>query len=291
MKISVVIPVRNRPHSLPRAVESALGQTNSPDEIIIVDDGSTDSTPEVGQQLARDERKVMFLRLENNGGAPIARNTGAAAASGELLAFLDSDDVWKPTKLEKQSFLLSRFPDSPAVYCGFEYHYLKRAVRVAIPKPCVTRTDLYGRNVLGGTSCVLVRRSAFKDAGRFLEGLPSCQDWELWLRLAKLGPLRSVQEPLVEYHFDGEGRISKNRANVEKGHETVFGAVNAAITDPRELKIVQAKQAIRMAEVYAKQFLDSRAVLRQVRHALRLNPTAETMYTGVKAISNLLIRN
>lgn len=291
MKVAVIIPAYNRAATLERSVESVLNQTIPVDEIIIVNDASSDNTSEVARDLCNTYRNIQLIDLESNSGAPVARNAGATASKSHFLSFLDSDDVLKPSKIEKQIDILSKNPASPAAFCGFEYHYTNRPIRISTPPPTVEASDLWGRNILGGTSCVLVRRSAFETVGGFLAGLPSCQDWELWLRLAALGPLTAVQEALVEYHFDGGGRISKNRSNVEAGHGRVFDLVNSSISDPETLRSAQASQCIRMAEVYAKQFNDGRATLEQVHRALSLHPNARNLYGGFKAIANLLVRN
>lgn len=289
MNVSVVIPVKNRPISLVRAVESASRQSIRPLEIIIVDDGSTDETPDVVSELTRTENLVRSLRFEQSGGAPVARNAGGAAAKGQLIAFLDSDDVWKPSKLERQIELLEEYPNAPAAFSGFEYHYSSRKIRRSIPPTVVYSHDLFEKNILGGTSSVLIRKSAFDIVGGFLVGMPSCQDWELWLRLAALYPLVSVPEALVEYHFDGGGRISKNRSNVERGHEIIFETIQKMVVNPGERRRVMAKQAMRMSEVYAKQFGDTRATFKQVCRGLSLDLTVRNAAAAIRSIAHLVI--
>lgn len=111
-RISVIIPAFNRGHTLPRALDSVRAQTRAADEILIVDDGSTDNTAEVLTAFPR----VHCIRQENRG-VSAARNTGIRAATGDWLAFLDSDDEWRPRKLELQVHALSSSPESRIVHC------------------------------------------------------------------------------------------------------------------------------------------------------------------------------
>ncbi|QPB22380.1 glycosyltransferase family A protein [Rhizobium sp. 007] len=288
MHISVVIPVKNRSTVIHRAVESALTQTLPPIEVIVVDDGSTDETPQVVERIAESNPRVRLIREKNSRGAPRARNAGALETRGEAIAFLDSDDCWKPTKLQRQAALLNAYPETPAVYTGFEFYYPSVPMRSSKTPVLVERKDLYGRNVLGGTSSAVVRRSAFDETGGFAPDMPACQDWEFWLRLAKLGPLRSDPAPLVEYHFDGNTRISKNRANVEAGHQRIFQIVNDSISDPLELRKVKALQAIRLAEVYAKQCYDPIASLGNASKAVFLDLRPRIVYMALKATANVV---
>lgn len=289
MSISVVIPVKNRPKEIKRAIDSALSQTLKPIEIIVVDDGSTDETAKAVEDIISSTPVVKLIRMKESGGAPRARNAGAVASTGDFIAFLDSDDRWKEQKLERQMKLLNDYPDAPAVFTGFEFHYPSIPMRVSKTPETVYREDLFGRNVLGGTSSAMLRRSAFIETGGFLPDMPSCQDWEYWLRLAAIGPLKSDPSPLVEYHFDGNVRISKNRANVERGHQRIFQIVNDSITSPSVKKQVAAQQAIRLAEIYAKQCYDPVASLRNSMRAIFLDPRPKTVFSAFKTSAKVAL--
>ena len=110
--ISVMIPTFNRIEFLKEAVESVLSQTISPVEMIIADDGSTDGTEEYGTGLAR-RPEVSYIRLKHSGRPGKVRNAGAGVAAGEYLAFFDSDDLWKPEKIEKQLAFFQENPNIP----------------------------------------------------------------------------------------------------------------------------------------------------------------------------------
>lgn len=200
--VTVVIPTYNRAHMLPRALESVLAQTFEAFEVLVVDDGSTDDTVALmAEYEARDER-VRYLVQPRNAGVSAARNRGLHEARGEFIAFLDSDDEWLPTKLECQ---LSRFKALPhgvgLLYGGVEDVGPRGVRTVHVPE---YRGDLFQmllrRNVIHGTSGVMIRRAAAERAGFFDEKIPAIEDWEYWLRVLSHFDVDFVAEPLTRYH-------------------------------------------------------------------------------------------
>jgi len=210
--VSVVIPTFNRAATISAAIQSVLQQTYRDIEVIVVDDGSTDETPEV---LRRFEDRVRVLR-QLNAGPSAARNRGVAASRGSLLAFLDSDDVWLPEKIERQVALFSN--GGNAISC------------------CVCNATLTGLSTLRGTSfevagiatsiesgywrnpaqvlatrfllfnqVMVVRRDAFEKIGGFRDDLWLLEDYDLALRLSLLGAWGIVGKPLVIKHNDTGG--------------------------------------------------------------------------------------
>lgn len=289
MQISVIIPSHNRLDTLPRAINSALQQDYPIHEIIVVDDASTDDTVALARSMAQTEPRIRVIALERSSGAPIARNRGAAEATGDTFAFLDSDDSWFETKISQQVRLLEAHPEAPAAFSGFQFHYPDRPSQDRQAPAVTTRADLYGRNVLGGTSSVLIRKTAFETVGGFLPDMPACQDWELWLRLAKLGPLVAVPAPLVNYYFDGGGRITKSRDRVEGGHNRILSILSGEIEDPKLLNEVKAKHKARLAEIYAKQYHDAGASLRSAAAAVTTHPSPEILVMALKSVANLVL--
>lgn len=288
MSISVVIPAKNRAGVLPRAIDSILAQTVPVDEVIVVDDGSDDETPALLAELSRAHPHIRSLRHETGRGAPIARNAGAAAAKGDLIALLDSDDVWKSEKLKHQLRLLEAHPESPAAFCGFEFHYETRPMRVSRTPARVEPGQLHVRNVLGGSSSALIRREAWTRAGGFDPDMPACQDWDFWLRLAALGPLVAHPEPLVEYHFDGGGRISRNRARVEDGHRRIFRTIEKDVPEGKR-RLVRAYHAVRMAEIYAEQCYDPLQTISKATSAVFSGRRVDIASLAIKAVGKMLV--
>ena len=187
LTVSVVIPAYNATATIAAAIESALAQTRPPDEIVVVDDGSKDDTSAVVERFG----PVVRLVRQANAGCGQARNTGAREARGTWLAFLDADDLWLPTKLERQ-LPETADPRIAVVVCRMyneEGQLLGRRL---------TFDDLWTRND-AIVSSSLVRRSAFEQAGGFWKER-ACEDYHLWLRLTADGwDMANVPEDLVVY--------------------------------------------------------------------------------------------
>jgi glycosyltransferase involved in cell wall biosynthesis len=202
--VSVVIPAFNHARYLPEAIDSALGQTLPAAEVIVVDDGSADDTPQVLEPY-RDSVRIV---RQANRGVSAARNAGAALCHGDLLAFLDADDVWLPDKLAAQA---ARFAEGPAlglVHCAVEEID-------ADGRPLRTRTDgmegqvaeemlLFRRAViLGGGSGAVVTRARFDEVGGFDESLGTSADWDLHHRIARRAEVGFVPRVLLRYRVHG----------------------------------------------------------------------------------------
>ena len=275
--VSVVIPVRNRPAVIQRAIESALTQTYPVREVVVVDDGSTDETPQVIERLADANPPIRLLRQPEARGAPAARNRGAQNSSGTFIAFLDSDDVWLPTHVESLRALLKAQPEAPAAFSNYLIEYRGRPTKVTRIPARVTLDMLLKRNAIGGSSLVLVRRTAFEAIGGFRDPMPSCQDWDLWLRLAELGDLPVEPKPQVRYFFDGSDRISKNPERVFAGHRIIFGHIESLIADRADAKRVRAEHQLRLAEINSRHtFRPARAITHAMK-ALQLDPSAKRL--------------
>lgn len=202
--VSAVIPAYDHARYLAQAIDSALGQTLPPVDVIVVDDGSTDDTPQV---LARYRDRVRIVRQQNRG-VSAARNAGAALARGRLLAFLDADDVWLPGKLAAQAARFAADPALGLVHCAVEEIDADgRALR--------TRTDgmegrvaeemlLFRRPViLGGGSGAVVTRAWFDELGGFDEALGTSADWDLHHRIARRAAVGFVPTVLLRYRVHG----------------------------------------------------------------------------------------
>jgi glycosyltransferase involved in cell wall biosynthesis len=224
-RVSVIVPTYNRAQLLPRALESILGQDFADFELLVIDDGSQDDTAQV---LARiTDPRLRGLRFERNRGIGAARHEGVARSRGELIAFLDSDDVWKPGKLAKVVGALDRYPQIDLVFSDHEdVNYLRttrergfqmvaRELQLLTVSPLgpdwwaieARAADvLIQRNFISTSSTVALRKSVFDRAGNFREDLSGPEDLEMWWRAAVLGMrFAYTTEALVERH---KGRSS-----------------------------------------------------------------------------------
>lgn len=198
--VSVVIPAYNAVAFLPRAVESVLGQTYSDFELIVVDDGSTDETPQVMEEYEDD---VRYVRKEN-GGSASARNRGIREARGEYIALLDADDVWLPEKLERQMELHRTDPDLMWSYTNWLQvdqetgETIHRSDQIMENQGGDVLRPLIGRLFIPPSTQVF-RRDVFEDVGTYDESdlhLTS-EDWEFSLRVAEKYPIGYLDQPLV----------------------------------------------------------------------------------------------
>ncbi|MDH3242539.1 MAG: glycosyltransferase [Alphaproteobacteria bacterium] len=222
--VSVVIPTFNRADAVTRSIASADAQTYPNLEIIVVDDDSADDT------VARIEamgttRLLRVIRLAENRGGSAARNAGIAAANGEFVAFLDSDDAWEPAKITRQvAALEAAGPEYGACYTAARF--FDASGRLTRVRPATRdgsiRLDLLGLNLVGTTSTVLVARRCLEQAGPFDPAMPSCQDWDLWIRLAAVTRFAALNEPLVRYAVSATGRITNNPRARLTGHLRIY---------------------------------------------------------------------
>ncbi len=209
-RVSVIIPTYNRENMIGNAIESVLNQTFRDFEIVIIDDASDDNTEEVVKGFD-DDRIVYILHKEKKGGSA-ARNTGIKKATGKFIAFLDSDDWWHPKKLEKQLSKMETSRINPElVYTGIrQVNNDGKLIKEIIP---IFRGNIFQEllieNVVGTTSSVLLRKEVFSDVGFFDENLPSRQDLDLWIRIARKHIFDYVETPLV-YQRIHENRITEN---------------------------------------------------------------------------------
>lgn len=205
--VSVIIPTFNRAQVLGRALDSVFAQTFQNFEIVVVDDGSTDETPEL---LAAYGSRVTVLAQANRG-VSSARNRGIRASSGEYVAFLDSDDAWLPDKLTRQIAVLDQHPDIPL--CHTEEIWIRRGVRVNQMKKHHKQGGYIFPACLPfcviSPSSAMLRRAVFDEVGDFDESLPACEDYDLWLRITKTYPVIFISDPLIVKYGGHADQLSR----------------------------------------------------------------------------------
>ena len=212
--VSVIIPTYDRREVLPRALDSVLAQTSTPWELLVVDDGSADGT---SSMLAERYPGVEVLEQPNRG-VSAARNLGIAKARGEWIALLDSDDVWLPTKLERQLAALDAAPAHRL--CHTEEIWIRNGRRVnQMKKHAKSGGHIYQKCLplcCISPSSVLIHRSLFEDVGGFDESLPACEDYDLWLRVTARESVLFVDEPLIEKYGGHDDQLSRKHWGMDR---------------------------------------------------------------------------
>lgn len=263
--ISVILPTFNRDKTVADAVESVLNQTYANLELIVVDDGSVDNTEQTLSRFLADSR-FRYVKQKNSGAAD-ARNTGLDLASGDLIAFIDSDDIWLESKLEAQMAVFEALPEVCAVFSDFyamtdgvriekshimTYFSIVRELNKSIedifessllmdlsyahPKVGVFWGFIYDTMIFGNlilTSTCLFKRQVFDKIGKFDTKYKTLEDYDLYLRITKEFSVAYVDVPLVYYGY-GEKQLSgaSNQVKVCYNYLDIFLRNLLKLDDP-----------------------------------------------------------
>ena len=248
--VSVIIPTFNRAHCIERCVRSVLQQSFSNLEVIVVDDGSTDNTADCLHSLIAEDSRIHYIQ-QPNGGVSAARNTGLRQAQGEFIALLDSDDLWKPWKLEAQVDALRRLPQVGMVSSDMTAvdptgrvvaeRYLKRmygayrklgsdrlyphVIEIPVPTGCdlsgeslpILYGEIYSKMLRGNlihTPTVLLRRERWEQVGFFDESLRCGEDFVFHLRTCRMGPVACLDVSTLLYQIGCDDQITHHRNHV-----------------------------------------------------------------------------
>jgi teichuronic acid biosynthesis glycosyltransferase TuaG len=216
--VSVVMPAYNAARYIEASINSSLAQTMSSLEVIVVDDGSTDDTTEI---VSGYGEKVRLL-TQQNAGVAAARNRAIEEATGEWIAFLDSDDIWFPDKLQRQL----EGADSKAwshtdyVFIGTEFDGTVRSTDTSSKYGGEVTPRLLVENFIG-TSTVLARKNLLIEMGGFAKDLRAISDWDLWLRMSAKFPLDYIGEVLAEYRIHQAAMSRSARKTLPYHHEVI----------------------------------------------------------------------
>lgn len=247
--VSVVIPTCNRRELLSQSLRSVLSQSRAADEIIVVDDGSTDGTIE---RVHEAFPEVRVLSQENRG-VSAARNRGIEAAKGDWIAFLDSDDEWLPRKLERQLEALARSPGS--LLCHTDEIWIRRGRRVNPMEKHRKRGGLIFEKCLAlcaiSPSSALVHRRLFDTVGLFDETLPACEDYDFWLRVSSRYVVVYVDEPLVVKTGGHSDQLSRRYWGMDRFRIRAIEKILASDQLPEHYRRAAEAMLARKVEIYA----------------------------------------
>lgn len=222
--VSVIIPVYNSAKYITDAIDSVLAQTYKNYEIIIVNDGSTDSTAEVVKKYLRSQildhrpQAIRYVYQENKGPSA-ARNRGIKEAKGEYIAFLDSDDVWLPEKIELQMAEILKSPSLGLITCGeINVNLINSTEEYSYGLRGLNRNKalnlLLLKNIIHGGSPVLIRKECLDRVGLFDEKLQVAEDWDLWLRICRHYDFKGIDKPLVKILIRENSQCSDGYKNI-----------------------------------------------------------------------------
>jgi glycosyltransferase involved in cell wall biosynthesis len=264
--VAVVIPSFNYGKFVVGAVESALAQTYRRREVVVVDDGSTDDTRD---RLAPYQDRIRYI-YQSNQGLHGARNTALRAGTGDLVAFLDSDDLWHPRKLELQVRFLAAHPEAGLVAADAVADLSAGWPEVKASEMAATAYTLRDLVLCSrfGVSSVLVRRSCLDRVGLFEAGLRGVEDRDLWLRIAEHFPVFKLHQPLWWYREHGES-ISFDVALMEASELKVLHKAFANLDSLRGRPLLKRKALSRALVANAHMYDLTGMRLRAVSRILR----------------------
>ena len=252
--ISVILPTYNRNVLLDRAIESVLSQTFTDYELIVVDDGSTDGT----ERLVRlSSSKVLYTRLDENGGVSRARNRGVRSSLGTWIAFLDSDDQWHRDKLREQVSWIHQNPSFKIVQS--KEIWIRNGKKVNPPATHIKfQGDLFRASLercMITPSSVMLTRELFEESGGFNESLPACEDYDLWLRITCRYPVGLVDKFHLQ-RFGGHGdQLSSTVMGLDRYRiRALLGLLMSGILDEQQ-RVLAQKNLIYRAQIVAQGYL------------------------------------
>ncbi len=270
MKVSVIIPVYNGELYVAKAIESVLSQTCPPEEIIVIDDGSTDDTPRIMERFGSD---ITVKRVENRG-VSNARNVGLAMARGEAIAFLDHDDVWFRRKLEKQIELMRKFPEAGMVCCNYlvryerfknrlvrHYSTLQNYRKLNFNRPLKAHPFklLVEGNFIGTPSMVLIKKEVVDQVGLFNLTYQVGEDLDYFLRAALFTNFALLSETL-SYKRTHHSNVTNDAVRFYESHREVLSqaiAENQTMVNAIDLAdtcgLALAKNNYELGNVYYEQ--------------------------------------
>jgi glycosyltransferase involved in cell wall biosynthesis len=284
--VSVVIPTYNRAHCITRAIDSAVGQTYPGVDIVVVDDGSTDGTEALIAKRYGHDPRVRYLRQENQG-VSAARNTGLRAARGDYIALLDSDDIWKPWKLELQVACLERAPQAGMIWTDmeaidadgkvFDPRYLRTMYSAyqwfsandlfeqALPLPAISAPlpadarlyagDIYSPMIMGNlvhTSTVLLRRERLERVGGFnVELRYAGEDYEFHLRTCREGPVAFIDLASIQYQKGWPDQLTGDRYAIYRARNFLKTITPALARDRDRIRLPRSMIRFLLADACA----------------------------------------
>jgi len=277
--VTVIIPTFNRASIVGRAIRSVLGQTYPNWELLVVDDASTDGTE--SEVRSYSDKRIRYIRHQQNRRVSAARNTGIRCARGEYVSFLDDDDEWLPEKLAREVEVLGNSDaDVGLVYSGKTvYDEHARVLQVRMPTLSGWVYDaMLERHFIGSPSRVTVKKQVLDRLAGFDETFTNCQDYDLWLRVAKVSRIAVVPSCLVKRYLLSD-QMSGSLRRICEGWEQILTKFRADMK-PRTLTRHISRVAILLLNY------EPRRARALAREGLRLRPLQPALWAAL-ALSTL----
>ncbi|NYT76876.1 glycosyltransferase family 2 protein [Alcaligenaceae bacterium] len=216
--VSVIMPAFNTQETIATSASSVLAQSHRSLELLIIDDGSTDSTVSISQHLSRQDERVRVIRQEKNGGVAMARNRGIEQARGRYIAFLDADDLWMPDKLERQLAMMHQHNALACMSAYYRFRVQGHWLAVTRPPARITYEGLLKGNVVGNLTgiynCEVLDKVFQRDVLH--------EDYLMWLEIAHMaGEILAVCVPLAAYRV-GQISLSSDKIRSVKGTWDIY---------------------------------------------------------------------
>lgn len=270
MQVSIVIPAYNAERYLAQTLESVLAQTLADWELIVMDDGSRDGTGGIADAYAARDGRIRVVRQPNQG-LSNTRNLGLREASAAYVIFLDADDLWEPDTLSALSSALDARPDCVGAYALARFidgegrpcqpgvleawqrdrrEVTGRGTALLKPEEPTSFAALALRQRIATAGTVLLRRSVLEDVGPFDASLKGCEDWDMWLRLARRGGFVFVDRLLFHYRQSGGGLSADKRALHQTERDVRRKHQSSPENTPEQKRTLRAGFRLRERESY-----------------------------------------
>ena len=259
-EVSVIIPCYNSERFIRETLSSVLSQTFAAIEIIIIDDGSTDSTKEIIDSFS--DLRIKYFYKQNEG-VSIARNRGIGCSKGKYIAFLDADDIWLPEKIERQVGKMEKEKSASLIYSGFyiidDNGLVMDTFNRESSGDIIKDLVLIG-NTIGTSSGVLARREVFEDTGGFDPSLSTAADWDMWIRILNRYGIAYIDKPLFKYRSHASG-MHRNINIQEQDTRKILHKFFSSLTQENKYRKIKRLSMSNAYMIIAKSYLEKRHIV------------------------------
>lgn len=261
MTFTVIIPTYNRGYIIEKTIKDVLCQTYSDFEVIVVDNGSTDNTKNIVENISSIDSRITYIYQENTGSPAGSRNTGIKYAKGDWVSFLDSDDSWEKNKLEKVYDKIAKLDSNVIAVSNWEYYKVNDKIKSILKHSSHFKNKPYRRLLFGGnylsTSAMTVRKDILVNLKGFDERDEyfAVEDYDLWLRIARVGNIDYIKEPLGSFNIYTDNMSGDSSLVNSNLRSLLYNHINSYYKSSILRKILLAKHLARAYRYEARALL------------------------------------